>query len=174
MKGTIDANIKDAKSIILNDIKEMAEHTMIVDLLRNDLSMVSKNVKVNRFRYIDKIKAGNKELFQVSSEIEGELSENWQNRLGDIIISLLPAGSISGTPKKKTLEIIKDIEIYDRGYFSGIFGYFDGERVDSGVMIRFIEKDKNGFIYKSGGGITIDSDVKKEYQEMIDKVYLAT
>ncbi len=172
MKGTIDANIINAKQIILNDTKEMAEHIMIVDLLRNDLSIVAKKVRVEKFRYIDKIKAGDKELLQVSSKIKGELKKNWQNSLGEIITSLLPVGSISGTPKIKTTQIIKDVEIYERGYFSGIFGYFDGENFDSAVMIRFIEKTKDGFIYKSGGGITIDSDAKKEYQEMVDKVYL--
>lgn len=160
------------REIILNDLKEKAEHTMVVDLLRNDLSIISKKVKVNRFRYFDEIKIKNKSLLQVSSEIEGELEDNWQNRLGEIITSLLPAGSISGTPKRKTIEIIKDIENYDREFFSGVFGYFDGEKLDSGVMIRFIQKSRDNFIYKSGGGITIDSDVKAEYQEMIDKIYL--
>jgi len=173
MKGTIDANIKDAKKIILNDQKELAEHTMIVDLLRNDLSIVSKNVKVDDFRYVENIKAGEKELLQVSSKISGELETTWENHIGDIITSLLPAGSITGTPKKKTIEILDKIENYDRGYFTGIFGVYDGKQLDSGVIIRYIEKTSpNNYIYKSGGGITSDSCVKKEYQEMCDKVYI--
>jgi para-aminobenzoate synthetase component 1 len=173
MKGTIDANIPNAKNTILNDEKELAEHVMVVDLLRNDLSIVSTNVKVEEFRYIDKIKAGQKELLQVSSKISGKLSNNWNENIGDIITSLLPAGSITGTPKKKTVEIIKDIESYDREYFTGIFGVYDGETLDSGVMIRFIQKQKDEtYVYKSGGGITSDSDVDMEYQEMIDKVYI--
>jgi len=173
MKGTIDANIPDAKEIILNDPKELAEHTMVVDLLRNDLSIVSKNVTVDNFRYCDKIRAGDKELLQISSKISGKLENNWQNNIGDIITSLLPAGSITGTPKKKTMEIIEKIEKYERGYFTGVFGIFDGDSLDSAVMIRFIEKDKDGNLsYKSGGGITCDSDINKEYKEMIDKVYI--
>ena len=173
MKGTIDANIPDAKEIILNDPKELAEHTMVVDLLRNDLSIVSKNVTVDNFRYCDKIRAGDKELLQISSKISGKLENNWQNNIGDIITSLLPAGSITGTPKKKTMEIIEKIEKYERGYFTGVFGVFDGDSLDSAVMIRFIEKDKDGNLsYKSGGGITCDSDINKEYKEMIDKVYI--
>ncbi|MEA3497867.1 MAG: aminodeoxychorismate synthase component I [Campylobacterota bacterium] len=173
MKGTIDANIKDAKNIILNNQKELAEHTMVVDLLRNDLSIVSSKVKVDSFRYIDKIKAGKKELLQVSSKISGELNSCWQNNIGDILTSLLPAGSITGTPKKKTVELIKDIEDYDRDYFTGVFGVFDGETLDSGVMIRFIEKNFNGdMVYKSGGGITGDSEINSEYNEMLDKVYI--
>lgn len=172
MKGTIDASIPNAKEKILNNKKESAEHIMIVDLLRNDLSMVSKEVKVNLFRYISKIKAGEKELLQVSSEIEGNIGTNWRENLTKIIQRLLPAGSISGTPKKRTVEIIKDIESYERGYFSGIFGYFDGKELDCAVMIRFIEQTSNGLVYKSGGGITIESQDTQEYQEMQDKIYL--
>jgi len=172
MKGTIDSAIIDAKDKILKNKKEMAEHVMVVDLLRNDLSIKAKNVKVEEFRYITEIDAGDKKLLQVSSHISGELNESWHDEIGDILESLLPAGSISGTPKKSTLEIIDSIESYDRGYFSGVFGLYDGESFDSGVMIRFIEKTDDGYIYKSGGGITLDSKAKDEYNEMIDKVYL--
>jgi para-aminobenzoate synthetase component I len=150
----------------------MAEHIMIVDLLRNDLGMVARDIKVERFRYIDKIVAGDRKLLQVSSEITGRLEDNWQSRLGDIIATLLPAGSISGTPKHSTVQIIEDVEKYDRGYFTGIFGIFDGQSLDTGVMIRYVENIDGTLIYKSGGGITLDSDPTAEYQEMIDKVYL--
>ena len=172
MKGTIDASLENAKNEILNNQKEMAEHIMVVDLLRNDLSIVAKDVKVDEFRYITTLEAGDKKLLQVSSHISGVLDESWHENLGDILKSLLPAGSISGTPKKSTLKIIDDIEGYDRGYFSGIFGFYDGNTFDSGVMIRFIEKTKNGYIYKSGGGITLESNSELEYNELIDKVYL--
>lgn len=172
MKGTIDAAIPNAKEKILKNQKEMAEHIMIVDLLRNDLSIVAKDVKVEKFRYIDEIAAGEKKLLQVSSHISGRLDPNWYEKLGDILQALLPAGSISGTPKKSTLHLIKDIEGYDRGHFTGVFGVFDGKNFDSGVMIRFIEKTEKGYLYKSGGGITLDSDVNAEYQELCDKIYL--
>jgi len=173
MKGTIDANIPNAKKKILDNQKEMAEHIMVVDLLRNDLSMVSKNVRVEEFRYITEIEAGDKNLLQVSSHISGELSKEWSSHLGNILKTLLPAGSISGTPKKSTLEIIKEVEEYERGFYSGVFGVFDGESFDSGVMIRFIEKTKSGYLYKSGGGITLDSNAQDEYNELLDKIYLA-
>lgn len=173
MKGTIDANIKDAENVIMEDKKELAEHTMVVDLLRNDLSIVAKNVKVEKFRYSEKIKAGDKELYQISSKISAQLESDWSKRIGEIITSLLPAGSITGTPKKKTIEIIKNIENYERGYFTGVFGIYDGDSLDSAVMIRYIEKEDDGsLIYKSGGGITCDSDMSSEYQEMCDKVYI--
>ena len=172
MKGTIDSSIKNAKEKILADEKEMAEHVMIVDLLRNDLSIVAKEVQVEKFRYITKIDAGEKKLLQVSSKISAKLPQNWHENLGDILKSLLPAGSISGTPKKSTLKIIKEIEGYERKFFSGVFGIYDGKSFDSGVMIRFIEKRAEKFFYKSGGGVTLDSSAESEYQEMLDKIYL--
>lgn len=172
MKGTIDASIPNAEAKILGNAKEMAEHVMVVDLLRNDLGIVADNIKVDRFRYIDKIRAGDKELLQVSSMVSGNVGEEWQASLGSIISKLLPAGSISGTPKKSTVEIIEKIEAYERGYFTGVFGVYDGRTFDSAVMIRFIEKDGDRLVYKSGGGITLDSNVESEYQEMIDKVYI--
>lgn len=172
MKGTIDASIEGAKEKILGDEKETAEHVMVVDLLRNDLSIVAKDVRVERFRYITEIEAGEKRLLQVSSHISGSVGEDWQEKVGDILKNMLPAGSISGTPKKSTLEIIRQVEGYERGYFSGVFGVYDGFSLDSAVMIRFIEKSDNGYIYKSGGGITLDSCALSEYNELLDKVYL--
>ncbi len=172
MKGTIDASIENAETIIMNDEKEKAEHVTIVDLIRNDLNSVAKKVRVEKYRYVDRIKTQNKKLLQVSSLISGELPSNYLDHLGDILKRLLPAGSISGAPKKKTVEIIKDAEAYDRTYYTGVFGYFDGQNLDCGVMIRYIEKIGDAYVYKSGGGITLKSDVKTEYQELIDKVYV--
>ncbi len=172
MKGTIDASLPDAKNTLLTNEKELAEHYTIVDLIRNDLSMVAKNVKVDRFQYIDHIKTHRNELLQMSSEISGELPENFNEHIGDILFSMLPAGSISGAPKIKTLEIINESEQYTRGYYTGVMGIFDGENIDSGVMIRFIENTPDGFIYKSGGGVTAKSNCDEEYQELIDKIYI--
>lgn len=172
MKGTIEASIPHAKEKILANEKEMAEHVMIVDLMRNDLGMVASNVKVEKFRYVEKIQAGEKELLQVSSKITASLPDNWQNNLGNILQTLLPAGSITGTPKRSTVDIIHKIENYDRGFYTGVFGIFDGENLYSAVMIRFIENKKGKLYYKSGGGITIDSDAVSEYNELRDKIYL--
>lgn len=172
MKGTIDASIPGAAGIIIKNQKETAEHYTIVDLIRNDLNMVSKNVRVERFRYIETIKAGDKELLQVSSEICGDLDSGYSGRIGDIVSTLLPAGSVSGAPKKKTVEIISSVENLDRGYYTGIFGIFDGKKLDCGVLIRFIEKTTSGLLFRSGGGITSFSDPVSEYNEMIDKIYV--
>ncbi len=172
MKGTIDANLPHAKETILADEKEMAEHVMIVDLMRNDLGIIGSEVEVEKFRYEEKIKAGKKELLQVSSKITAKLPFEWKDNVGTLLKQILPAGSISGTPKKSTVNIINRVEDYDRGFYTGVFGVFDGETLRSSVMIRFIEKENDSLFYKSGGGITIDSDTKSEYDELIDKIYL--
>ena len=172
MKGTIEASVPNAKESLLTNQKEMAEHVMIVDLMRNDLGRVGTNIQVKKFRYVEKIKAGEKELLQVSSEITATLPENWRDNLGDILNKLLPAGSITGTPKQSTVNIIANIEDYNRGFYTGVFGIFDGENLYSAVMIRFIERENDKLYYKSGGGITLDSSAKSEYEELIDKIYL--
>lgn len=172
MKGTINADIPNAADVIISNEKEFSEHITIVDLIRNDLGIVSKNVSVEKFRYIDEIKTNTSTLLQVSSKINGKLENKWNERLGEIINALLPAGSVTGAPKKKTVEIIKEVENYDRGYYTGIFGYFDGNRLESSVMIRFIERSNKHYIYKSGGGITVYSDPVYEYNELLDKIYV--
>jgi para-aminobenzoate synthetase component 1 len=172
MKGTIDADLPDAQNRLMSDEKEIAEHYTIVDLIRNDLSMVSDKVEVTKFRYLDLIQTTHKRLFQTSSAIEGILAADYSAFLGDIIFTLLPAGSISGAPKKKTVEIIKSAEGQKRGYYTGIMGYFDGKNVDSAVMIRYIEQKNGEMFFRSGCGITALSDCMSEYNEMIDKVYV--
>lgn len=172
MKGTIDASIPDAYQTLKNSYKEIAEHNTIVDLIRNDLSMVSKKVRLEKFRMIEKIRAHDTQLYTVSSKISGNLAAGFENKIGSLLFDMLPAGSVTGAPKKKTVEIMKEAEGYDRGFYTGIFGIFDGYNLQSSVMIRFIENIDGKMIFKSGGGITALSDAKTEYQEMIDKVYL--
>lgn len=172
MKGTIDARLPYAAEHLLNDPKERAEHNTIVDLIRNDLSRVAKKVRVEKFRYLDRIKTWDKELLQMSSKIVGQLPDDYAAHLGDIFEQLLPAGSICGAPKHKTVEIIKTAEGYKRGYYTGVFGYYKNGRIESGVMIRFIENIAGQLYYKSGGGITVYSQAAKEYQELMDKIYV--
>lgn len=172
MKGTIDASLPNAEQQIINDEKEAEEHATIVDLIRNDLSLVAENVHVKRYRYIDELITSDKKLLQVSSEIQGDLGEDYSSKIGSIFSKLLPAGSICGAPKKKTVEIILKAEDYQRNFYTGVFGIFDGENVDSAVMIRFIEEIEGKLVFKSGGGITVKSDCESEYKEMIQKVYV--
>jgi para-aminobenzoate synthetase component 1 len=172
MKGTIDASIPDAENVILSDPKEAAEHATIVDLIRNDISMVADKVWVERYRYIDQVNTNDKTLLQVSSEVAGILPDDFDGQYGDLIMKLLPAGSITGAPKPSTMKIIEEAEGYDRGYYTGVMGYFDGENFESAVMIRYIENIDGNLVFKSGGGITVLSNAEHEYQELIDKVYL--
>lgn len=174
MKGTINADLPDAANILQNDLKEVSEHHTIIDLLRNDLSIHARKVVVNKLMYLDKLTTSHKNLYQMSSEIKGKLQTTYQERIGDIIFDMLPAGSVSGAPKKKTVEIIHDVEASDRGYYTGVVGYFDGCNLDSGVMIRYIERDGRDHYYRSGCGITHLSDLHQEYQELIDKIYIPT
>lgn len=172
MKGTMDAGIPQAEETLLNNSKEINEQYIIVDLIRNDLSIVAREVVVENFRYMERIKTNDKELLTISSKIKGRLMKEFQDRPGDIFRKILPAGSICGAPKKKTLEIITKTETHHRNFYTGIWGIFDGRKIDSCVIIRYLEKQDRNFFYKSGGGITAKSDAATEYQEMIDKIYV--
>jgi para-aminobenzoate synthetase component 1 len=172
MKGTIDATLPNAEQLLLNDGKEVAEHHTIVDLIRNDLSMVASKVEVDRLMYLDRISTNRGDLLQMSSQISGKLPENYRQNIGSILAKLLPAGSICGAPKPKTVKIIREAENYHRGYYTGIFGIFDGRNLDSCVLIRYLEQQGDELIFKSGGGITFLSNCETEYNELIQKIYV--
>lgn len=172
MKGTIDADLENAAETLKSDRKEKAEHYTVVDLLRNDLSMVADDVKVDKFQHIDFIRTQQKDLYAMSSEISGNIKPEFSGKVGSIMQKLLPAGSILGAPKSKTMEIILEAEGYERGFYTGVCGWFDGWNVDSCVMIRFIEKEGEDLYFKSGGGITHMSRSEDEYQEMKNKIYV--
>lgn len=201
MKGTLDASLPNAEKQLMEDRKEAAEHATIVDLIRNDLSRVAENVRVDKYRYIDVLHTNKGDILQTSSEISGRLPEDYPHHLGEILDAQLPAGSITGAPKDKTMQIIQEAEGYDRGFYTGIMGIYDQGELNSAVMIRFIEEEtspvdfeadgeknfkaKEGkasegkepkanrkLYFKAGGGITSKSDCRKEYEEVIQKIYL--
>ena len=201
MKGTLDASLPNAEKLLMEDRKEAAEHATIVDLIRNDLSRVAEDVRVDKYRYIDVLHTNKGDILQTSSEISGRLPEDYPHHLGEILDAQLPAGSITGAPKDKTMQIIQEAEGYDRGFYTGIMGIYDQGELNSAVMIRFIEEEtspvdfetdgeknfkaKEGkasegkepkanrkLYFKAGGGITSKSDCRKEYEEVIQKIYL--
>ena len=201
MKGTLDASLPNAEKLLMEDRKEAAEHATIVDLIRNDLSRVAEDVRVDKYRYIDVLHTNKGDILQTSSEISGRLPEDYPHHLGEILDVQLPAGSITGAPKDKTMQIIQEAEGYDRGFYTGIMGIYDQGELNSAVMIRFIEEEtspvdfeadgeknfkaKEGkasegkepkasrkLYFKAGGGITSKSDCRKEYEEVIQKIYL--
>ena len=128
---------------------------------------------MKRFRYLEKIRTIRGEIWQTSSEIQGKLFPDWNKKLGNLIFQLLPAGSISGAPKPSTIQLIRQAEQVPRGYYTGVFGYFDGQNLDSAVLIRYIEKEGEHYYFRSGGGITINSQAEEEYQEVLEKIYLS-
>ena len=170
MKGTIRANISNAEQLLIDDRKDYAEHCTMVDLMRNDLSMVRRNVRAESFRYLERINTPSGDLIQTSSRIVGRIDYDYHAHLGDVLYKLVPAGSISGAPKEKTIEIIENIESNSRGNYTSICGIYDGHTLDSGVMIRYIEKKNNELYFLSGGGITAQSNIYNEYQELLDKI----
>ncbi|MDL1913927.1 MAG: aminodeoxychorismate synthase component I [Bergeyella sp.] len=172
MKGTIEASIKNAKNLLVENPKEKAEHYTVVDLLRNDLSRVARKVRVKKFQNIDLIKTSQKNLYAMSSEITGTLRSNYRGKIGSTLREMLPAGSILGAPKEKTLEIVKEAEEEPRGFYTGVAGWYDGKNLDSCVLIRFLEKERNKIFFRSGGGITHQSLLKDEYEEMKNKIYV--
>ena len=196
MKGTLDASLHDAEKQLMEDRKEAAEHATIVDLIRNDLSRVAEDVRVDKYRYIDVLHTNKGDILQTSSEISGRLPEDYPHHLGEILDAQLPAGSITGAPKDKTMQIIQEAEGYDRGFYTGIMGIYDQGELNSAVMIRFIEeetspvdfeadgeknfkanegkkpKESRELYFKAGGGITSKSDCRREYEEVIQKIYL--
>ena len=171
MKGTAeDLSPSSAEQLLANE-KEAAEHATIVDLIRNDLSMVANDVHVERYRYVERLNTHRGPLLQTSSEIKGRLMPHLMQRPGDVIFSQLPAGSITGAPKKKTVEIIAEAENYHRDFYTGVMGRWDNGELDSAVMIRFIDQCHGKLFFKAGGGITAKSNWKDEYHEVIEKVY---
>lgn len=172
MKGTLDATIPHAEELLMSDKKEAAEHATIVDLIRNDLSRVAEDVRVDQYRYMDLLHTNKGDILQTSSEISGRLPEHYANTLGDILTEQLPAGSITGAPKDKTMQIIHEAEGYERGFYTGIMGIYQNGELNSAVMIRYIEQEDNQLYFKAGGGITSKSECLKEYEEVLQKIYL--
>ncbi len=199
MKGTINAGIPNAKQKLLENPKEQDEHQTVAEEAMRDISLVAKNARISRFRYVDKIERGDGAILQTSSIIEGDLTPDFHDHIGDLLYKLLPAGSITGSPKEATYKILNSIETYDRGFYSGVAGIYDGENLDSAVLIRYLEEDHRSnegikaspkeipfstltpmqedeilfhYTFKSGGGITAMSQAESEYDELIEKIYL--
>jgi para-aminobenzoate synthetase component I len=172
MKGTaIDTGDRSVDELMA-DVKEYAEQATVVDLMRNDLSIHALDVQLDRFRYLEKLDTSKGSLWQSSSQISGRLAGDFHEKIGTIITDMLPAGSISGAPKLRTVALIREAEEEPRGWYTGVCGYFDGSELDSAVMIRYIEEVEGAYSFRSGGGITSRSELEKEFQEMLDKVYV--
>lgn len=171
IKGTSKRNqhkSKDdqIKANLSTNPKEKAENLMIVDLMRNDLSRVCKpaTVKVNKLFNVKSYRT----LHQMESEITGQLLQD--KRLKDIIYSVFPPGSVTGAPKKRSIQIIDELENHSRGPYCGCAGVFspNGDFTLC-VSIRTAILEGNTINYWAGSGIVYDSDAEKEYQETLLK-----
>lgn len=164
MKGTIRRDGNDEKEIefLKNDIKNRAENTMIVDLIRNDLSKIKKssNIQVEKLFEIET----HKTLHQMTSTISADLEEI---DIYDILSCLFPCGSITGAPKISTMEIIDKIENYKRDVYCGFIGYFYKNEAISSVPIRVFEKQAQNlkFTFCQGGAIVHKSNPQEEFEE---------
>jgi len=153
---------------LVGSSKERAENLMIVDLMRNDLGRICEpgSVQVNNLFEINSFST----LHQMVSEVEGALSGD--KKVSEIIDNVFPPGSVTGAPKKRTLEVIDELEPHLRGPYCGALGIFypDGDFVLS-VGIRLLVTQAEKATFWVGGGIVWDSDPEKEYEETLLKSY---
>ncbi len=151
---------------LLNDPKERAEHVMLVDLGRNDLGRVCDygTVQVKRMMYIERYS----HVMHIVSQVEGVLRKGMD--AFDLLRATFPAGTLSGAPKVRAMEIIEELEETRRGPYGGAVGYFsfDGS-MDMCITIRTLLMQNGLISVQAGGGIVADSDPSAEYQETIDK-----
>ncbi|MFL2509915.1 MAG: anthranilate synthase component I [Alphaproteobacteria bacterium] len=162
---TINEDIELSKDL-LNDEKEIAEHLMLLDLGRNDVGKVAKigSVNVTEKMIIEYYS----HVMHIVSNVEGKLDPKFDAI--DALISGFPAGTVSGAPKIRAMEIIEELENVSRSFYGGAMGYFDSNGdMDTCISLRTgLVKDKKLYI-QAGGGIVYDSDPEKEYQETINK-----
>lgn len=149
---------------LLNDEKERAEHYMLVDLGRNDIGAVSKRgtVKVEKFSEIEYFP----HVIHLVSEVVGELEKHSL----DALKMCLPAGTVSGAPKIRAMQIINRLEKYERGFYGGAVGYFSRNgNIDCALTIRTMMKKDEKIYIQTGAGIVTDSVPEKEYEETLHK-----
>ena len=151
---------------LLADEKELAEHNMLVDLGRNDLGKISKfgTVKLEKYKAVLRFS----HVMHIGSTISSEILDGKTGL--DAINAVLPAGTLSGAPKIRAMQIINELEQNKRGIYGGAIGYLDFTgNMDTCIAIRIAYK-KNGKVFiRSGAGIVADSDPASEYKECINK-----
>jgi anthranilate synthase component 1 len=165
-RGQTDAQDKKLEEDLLADPKEKAEHVMLVDLARNDVGRVARfnTVQLSDLMIVERYS----HVMHIVSNVEGLLKEGLT--AFDVLRAAFPAGTVSGAPKVRAMEIIHELEPCRRGPYSGAVGYFgfDGN-MDLAITIRsIVMKDSKAYI-QAGAGIVADSDPGKEYEETVHK-----
>lgn len=161
-RGRTEEEDKELEKILLNDEKERAEHIMLVDLARNDIGKISKfgTVEVTEFMTIEKYS----HVQHIVSNVVGELKDNYDSFLA--VKATFPAGTLSGAPKVRAMEIINELEKAKRGPYGGGVGYFGWDDVmDIAITIRTYTLNKNLLSLQVGAGIVADSIPEKEWEE---------
>jgi anthranilate synthase component 1 len=151
---------------LLKDPKEIAEHVMLVDLGRNDLGRVCKSgtVTVDELMVIERYS----HVMHIVSNVMGELAPT--HSAWDLFKACFPAGTVSGAPKIRAMEIIHDLENCRRGVYSGAYGYYDFEgQLNSAIAIRTMVVRNQTVSVQAGAGLVADSDPEKEYEETLNK-----
>jgi anthranilate synthase component 1 len=146
--------------------KERAEHVMLVDLGRNDVGRVCQygSVRVPQFMALERFS----HVMHLTSIVEGQLSDEY-DRL-DALASCFPAGTVSGAPKVRAMQIIQELEPIPRGLYAGAVGYVDfAGNLDFCIAIRTVIMSKGKAYVQAGAGIVIDSNPTAEYEETRDK-----
>jgi anthranilate synthase component 1 len=165
-RGETPEEDKKLEKELLADKKERAEHLMLVDLGRNDIGRVARfgSVKVNKFMAVEKYS----HVQHLVSEVEGELVKG--KDCFDAFKSIFPAGTVSGAPKVRAMEIIDELEPCRRGIYAGSVGYFSfNGNMDTAISIRTIVFEGRKAYVQAGAGIVADSRPEKEYQETVSK-----
>ncbi len=165
-RGKTPQEDKAFEEELLKDPKELSEHNMLVDLGRNDLGKISKfgSVRVEEYHNILKFS----HIMHIGSTVKGEIRED--KSAIDAIDAVLPAGTLSGAPKIRAMEIINELENNKRGIYGGAIGYIDFTgNLDVCIAIRIAYKKKGRVYVRSGAGIVADSDPVKEHTECINK-----
>jgi anthranilate synthase component 1 len=151
---------------LLQDPKETAEHVMLVDLGRNDLGRVceSGSVRVDELMVVERYS----HVMHIVSNVVGKLSSD--KNAWDLLKACFPAGTVSGAPKIRAMEIIHELEPCRRGVYSGVYGYYDFEgKLNSAIAIRTMVLHNHTVTVQAGAGLVADSDPQKEYQETLNK-----
>lgn len=162
--GVLEEDLKSAEEL-KKDPKENAEHTMLVDLARNDLSIIGKNTRVTKLKEIQFFS----HVIHMVSEVTADVSAN-QNPF-EMIATTFPQGTLSGAPKFKAMELIDAYENTSRGYYGGCLGFvgFDGS-CNQAIMIRTFLSKNNTLFYQAGAGIVAKSSAENELQEVNNKL----
>jgi len=165
-RGKNEIEDTELEKEMLNDEKEKAEHTMLVDLARNDLGRICcpGTVRVSDFMKVEKFS----HVMHLVSEVEGKIQPN--KNAFDVLEACFPAGTVSGAPKVRAMEIIDELEPHCRGPYAGAVGYigFNGN-MDTCITIRTIIFKGNQAYVQAGAGIVADSIPEREYKETLNK-----